>query len=105
MQGDFDHETVLCRGFRTVGRTSPRRPQLLDIPMTEPGSPEQIIEERVCRLIDDLDELCALATDERTVGLVEQQRIGVGQIVTRSQLLASFLMSRKTGLRIIHGKA
>jgi len=60
----------------------------------EPGSPEQIVEERIARLIDDLDELCALATDSRTVALVELQRIGIGQIVTRSQLLSAFLMAR-----------
>lgn len=64
--------------------------------MYEPGSPEQIIEERIARLIDDLDELCALATDSKTVSLVESQRIAVGQIVTRSQLLAAFLMARET---------
>ena len=60
-----------------------------------PGSPEQLIEERVARLIDDLDELCALATNSQTVALVEGQRIAVGQIVTRSQLLASFLAVRQ----------
>ncbi len=70
--------------------------------MTEPGSPEQIIEERISRLIDDLDELCALATDSRTVDLVESQRIAVGQIVTRSQLLASFLIARNPSkLRVV----
>lgn len=61
----------------------------------EPGSLEQVIEERISRLIDDLDELCALATDSKTVDLVEGQRIAVGQIVTRSQLLAAFLVARK----------
>ncbi len=68
----------------------------------QPGSAEQIIEERISRLIDDLDELCALATDSRTVHLVESQRIAVGQIVTRSQLLASFLIARNPSkLRVV----
>lgn len=72
----------------------------------EPGSPEQIIEERIARLIDDLDELCALATDSKTIALVEGQRIAVGQIVTRSQLLAAFLMARKQPtLKVVHGQA
>lgn len=66
-----------------------------------PGSPEQIIEERVARLIDDLDELCALATDSKTIGLVATQRVAVGQIVTRSQLLAAFLMVREPALKVI----
>ncbi len=67
----------------------------------EPHSPEQLIEERISRLIDDLDELCALATDSKTVGLVETQRIAIGQIVTRSQLLAAFLMAREPALKVI----
>lgn len=59
----------------------------------EPGSPEQIIEERIARLIDDLDELCALATDSKTVSLIEGQRIAVGQIANRSRTLAGLLMA------------
>lgn len=61
---------------------------------SEPGSPEQIMEERIHRLIDDLDELCAMATNPRTVALVDGQRIAIGQVQTRATLLSSFLIAR-----------
>ena len=68
----------------------------------EPNSPEQQIEQRCDFLIRELDELCAMATNPETVDLVEKERIAIGQIVVRSQLIASFLMARRpTSLRII----
>lgn len=59
----------------------------------QPSAEEQI-EQRVDRMISELDELCRLATDPETVDLIAGQKIAIGQIVTRAQLVASFLMAR-----------
>jgi hypothetical protein len=70
--------------------------------MSEPGSAEQQIEERCLRMIDELDELCAMATNPETADLIEKQKIAIGQIITRVQLVASFLMARDPGkLRVV----
>lgn len=62
----------------------------------EPGiSAEEQIERRCDSIIRELDELCAMAANAETVDLVERERIAVGQIVTRAQLIAAFLMARK----------
>ncbi len=60
------------------------------------------MERRIDALIRDLDELCAFAANKETVDLVEAQRIGVGQIVMRAQLVASFLMARKPGPTLVY---
>lgn len=57
--------------------------------------PEIQIERRCDFIIRELDELCRLATNAETVDLVEGQKIAIGQIVTRAQLVASFLASRR----------
>ena len=60
------------------------------------------MERRVDSLVRDLDELIAFAANPETVDLVQSQRAGVGQIITRAQLVGSFLMERKPGtLRIV----
>ena len=60
------------------------------------------IERRVDFVIRELDELCALATNDETVDLVEQQKHSIGLILTRAQLVMSFLLMRKpTGLRVV----
>lgn len=69
----------------------------------EAETPEVQMERRVDSIIRELDELCAFAANPETVDLVQGQRIGVGQIITRAQLIGSFLMARnqKPGLRVI----
>jgi hypothetical protein len=71
--------------------------------MKEPAlSADEQMERRVDSIIRDLDELIAFAANSETVDLVEGQRIGVGQIVSRAQLVASFLLSRNPNkLRVI----
>jgi hypothetical protein len=60
------------------------------------------VEYRIDRVIAEMDELCALASNPETAHLLESQKIGVGQIATRANLILSFLMARKpTGLRIV----
>ncbi len=70
--------------------------------MTEPGSAEQQIEERVDRMISELDEFCALAANPETADLIEGQKIALGMANTRMQLILAFLTARKPGsLRIV----
>lgn len=51
------------------------------------------MERRVDSLIRDLDELISFAANPETVDLVAAERIAVGQILTRAQLVASRVVS------------
>ena len=62
---------------------------------------EEQMERRVDWIVRELDELCAMAANPETVDLVDAQRIAIGQIVSRAQLIASFLMARKPQLKVI----
>lgn len=63
--------------------------------MKEPVlSAEDQIERKCDWIIRELDELCALAVNPETIDLVEHEKIAIGQIVTRAQLVAAFLMAR-----------
>ena len=43
-----------------------------------------------------------MATNAETVDLIEREKIAIGQILTRAQLVASFLMARQPSkLRIV----
>lgn len=57
----------------------------------EPGSPEQLFEQRVDRIVADLDDICGLANDPEQRDLVATQAIGIGQIQFRAGLILSFL--------------
>ena len=59
----------------------------------EPSEFEQL-EQRADFILRELDEFCALATRPETVDLIESQKIIVGQIQTRAQLILSFLAAR-----------
>jgi hypothetical protein len=76
---------------------------LNDIRKEMAGEPAAVqIEYRIDALVREMDELCALAANAETVDLVEQQKIGIGRIATRSQLILSLLLARKpSGLRIV----
>jgi hypothetical protein len=67
------------------------------------GEPAEVqIEYRLDCIIRELDEMCGIAANPETIDLIEHQRIAVGQILTRIQLIASFLMARQpTQLRVI----
>jgi hypothetical protein len=72
--------------------------------MTDPdeNSPEVKLDMALRGAFAGLDELMCLAADRDTASLVEKERVHIGQLVTRAQLLASFLMARApTGLRMI----
>lgn len=62
------------------------------------------VEYRIDRVISELDELMALAAGEDTSSAVESNKIGLGQILTRAQLIVSFLTARETPkFKVIHG--
>ena len=57
---------------------------------------------RIDFIVSQLDELMATASNSQTVDLVDSERVAVGQVITRAQLLGSFLMARQpTALRIV----
>ena len=59
------------------------------------------MERRLDSIIRELDELCAFASNKETVDLIDRQRIAVGQMKRRVDLIASFIMDRKPGLRVV----
>lgn len=61
------------------------------------------MERKLDSIIRELDELCAFAANKETVDLIERQRMAVGQMQRRIDLIASFLMSHshKPGLRVV----
>lgn len=66
------------------------------------GEPSEVqIEYRIDCIIRELDELCAMANNPETVDLVDNQQVGIGQIISRAQLIASFLMARKPQLKVV----
>lgn len=70
--------------------------------LREPAlSAEEQIERKVDGIVRELDELCAMAANPETVDLVEHERVGIGQIISRAQLIGSFLMARTPKLRVI----
>jgi len=71
--------------------------------MSEPEDTAELqLERKMDAIIRDLDEICRLASNSETVDLVDGQRVAVGQIKVRVDLIASFLMARKPpGLRIV----
>jgi len=64
-------------------------------------SQEEQMERRLDWIIRELDELCAMAANPETVDIVDNQSIGIGQIISRAQLIASFLLARKPQLKVV----
>lgn len=60
----------------------------------DPDSAEVQIERRADFIIRELDEFCAMASNHETVDLIENEKIAVGQMQTRCQLILSFLAAR-----------
>jgi peptide deformylase len=60
------------------------------------------VAQSVNSIITALDELMAKAVNSETVGQIAAERIGIGQIRLRAELILSFLDARKPqGLRVI----
>ena len=64
---------------------------------TESERAQIFIERTVGSVINDLDQLCAFAADPATFAFVEAERIAIGQIITRAQLVGSLLLARQPG--------
>lgn len=62
---------------------------------------EEQLERKCDWLVRELDEIVAMAANKETVDLVEGQRVAVGQIVMRAQLVAAFLMTRQPQLKVV----
>lgn len=57
----------------------------------EPGTPEQMMEERVARLVEETIDLAMLALDPEQRPLVQAQWRGVAQMLLRCKLILSVL--------------
>ena len=67
----------------------------------EPNDPE-VTTNRACEeALNALDQLVVLAANSETAHLVEAERVFIGQILTRAQLIASFLLARQPQLKVI----
>lgn len=64
-------------------------------------SAEEQMERRVDSIIRDLDELVRFTANAETFDLVYGQRIAIGQMVTRTQLIASFINLQNPKLRVV----
>jgi len=64
-------------------------------------SADEQMERRCDFIVRELDELVAFTANAETVDLVERQRMAVGQMLTRVQLVAAFLMARQPPLRVV----
>jgi hypothetical protein len=68
------------------------------------GEPaETQVEYRMDCVLRELDEFMAMAANPETVDLVAKNKRLMGMIITRSQLIGSFLLCRETipGLRVV----
>jgi hypothetical protein len=74
-------------------------------PTTEVEKAEAQVAQRLHSLISELDEFCAMAANPETVDLIEREKIAIGQVLSRAQLIMSFLMARTpVNLRMVrHG--
>jgi hypothetical protein len=64
--------------------------------MEEPQlSAEEQIERKCDSIIRELDELCRMATLAETVDLVASQKMALGQMLVRIQLILSFVLASK----------
>lgn len=61
------------------------------------GEPAEVqVEYRMDCVLRELDEIMAMAANPETVDLIDRHKILMGQIMSRSQLIAAFLLARET---------
>lgn len=63
-----------------------------------PGSPEQLMEERIARLAEEMIDLCTLAADPEQRPLFQREWRGISQILLRAQLILSSLKGEEVDL-------
>lgn len=88
-----------------VAGSSPAGPAMPALPEAGPDSP-QVSADLCCeQALNALDELASLALQEDTAHLVMANRIFVAQILTRAQLVMSFLIAKHPALRVVGNAA
>lgn len=76
--------------YGPAGMDFAQAPELApDLVSSLPGTPEQLIEERVARLLDDMINLAALAFDPEQKALLAREARGIAQILLHAQLMLS----------------
>lgn len=94
-------------GYCSCGRHASDQCELcrkhIDGKQFEPADNDpEVTADKACEIaLNALDDLMVLAAKDDTAHLVMANRIFIGQILTRAQLVASFLMAQQTGLRIV----
>lgn len=75
---------------------------LCDYPMTEAEKAQVQLDMNIKAAFDALDEVMAIAADPETKQMVFRERVAIGQLLNRAQLIASFIEKYKPGqLRVI----
>ena len=74
---------------------------MLDADMPPPFTKEISADIACETALNALDELAALALKDDTAHLVIANRIFIGQILCRAQLVASFLAAKTPALRVV----
>lgn len=65
------------------------------------NAPEHKIAMALRSAFEGLDEIMVMAAHPDTSHLVDAERVAVGQLILRAQLIGSFLMSRKAHSRVV----
>jgi hypothetical protein len=55
----------------------------------EPGTPQQLVEERVHRMAEEMTDLAMLALDPEQKPLIQREARGISQILLRAKLMLS----------------
>ncbi len=67
------------------------------------ADPQVMLDMTINTITRELDDLMVLAADPATSHLVIKEAVGVGQILYRAQLVASFIEARKPRLVVSNG--
>lgn len=70
---------------------------LYEYPMTEAEKVQLSLDMSIQQAFNALDEIMAIAADPLTKQLVFKERVAVGQLLNRAQLVASFIEKYKPG--------
>ena len=78
----------------------------MSISPEEPTTARELAQDKIARglaaMLSEMDELVAMAADPTTVDLIESEKIAIGQILNRAQLIISFLSTSKPApLRVV----
>jgi hypothetical protein len=66
--------------------------ELYEYPMTESEKAQVKLGMSIQQAFSGLDDIMAIAADPNTKHLVLKERVAIGQLVSRAQLIASFMI-------------